>query len=573
MQKEGELIMWFGTDRRVIVYPTSSNSLLNFVCIHPDVLSESENNGEGWGKGGNKENLLKIYEGWDEDLLEMLKMAPLTTSSDTNTTGTLKVWRLLDMHPLPTFTKENLVLLGDAAHPYLPHQGQGAGSAIEDAAALAVVLPGDVREEEIQERLKLYENIRMGRAHRIQEFSRVLGRDPGEGNDVVVDVLQFVNHNLQHDEWDNSTHELRKWMWKRNPHLSSYYLIPASFGPLPALKPPRNYTSALPSSNILNATSNLTFTPTITKTTATLTFTTSRTLLQNFFPIDSNSFRFINPGIISTASWRYISWEYEKETENAEVDNHQDIKKYEQLLFCIEGVQYIRKNGEDGENEEVVKGTYIPILFANCSSREEGKDDDNNKNAETKFEINHTNSENGIHTCEIYSSVQGTGERWGNLKLGELKEVVEEKIEGSREKEKDEGRGEEAFLLWRYSTPLSASLDINPPNKNTNTKTNPQSPSGQLHYISSSSTSLPPSPSPYTPPFLHTKKYTSKTGSFSIKELISTPPPPSSSSPSSSSAQLKPHTTISTNQIISRVAEIPYYEILDAELEIVVEGD
>ncbi|KAF7870512.1 hypothetical protein EAF04_004256 [Stromatinia cepivora] len=559
MQKEGELIMWFGTDRRVIVYPTSSNSLLNFVCIHPDALSESGNNGEGWGKGGNKENLLKIYEGWDEDLLEMLKMAPSSTSSDTNTTGTLKVWRLLDMHPLPTFTKGKLVLLGDAAHPYLPHQGQGGGSAIEDAAALAVVLPGSARREEIQERLKLYENIRMGRAHRIQEFSRVLGRDPGEGSDVVVDILQFVNHNLQHDEWDNSTHELRKWMWKRNPHLSNYYLIPPSFGPLPILEPPHEYLSALSSSQIISNTNpNPTFTPAITKTTATLTFTTSRTLLQNFFPIDSNSFRFTNPGIISTASWRYISWDYEKETENAEVDDHQDIKKYEQLIFCIEGVEYIRKNGGDGENEEVVKGTYIPIIFTNCSSQEEEKDEDN-KNAETKFEINHTTSERGIHAHEICSSIPGTGEKWGNLKLGNLKEVAEEKLEGLGVKDEG-GREEEAFLLWRYNTPLSASLDINPPNTNTNTNSNPQSPSGTLHYIPSSNTFSPPSsPSPYT------KKYTSKTGSFSIPNIPNNPNTQNSTPPS----QLKPQNPTSINQIISRIAEIPYYEILSVELEIV----
>ncbi|TGO91235.1 hypothetical protein BPOR_0034g00020 [Botrytis porri] len=233
MQKDGELIMWFGTDRRVIAYPTSSNSLLNFVCLHPDALSENTDNGEGWGKEGDRENLLKIYDGWDKDMLELLKMAPLSDSSDTSTTGTLKVWRLLDMYPLPTFTKENLVLLGDAAHPNLPHQGQGAGSAIEDAAALAVVLPGNVRKDDIQERLKLYEEIRMGRAHRIQEFSRILGRDPVEGDEVIIDIRQFVNHNLQHDEWDNSTHELRKWMWKRNPELSTYYLRPASFDTSP----------------------------------------------------------------------------------------------------------------------------------------------------------------------------------------------------------------------------------------------------------------------------------------------------------------------------------------------------
>lgn len=177
--------MWFGIDRRVIVYPTSNNSLLNFVCIHPDSCSEIGGN-EGWGKFGNKENLLAIYEGWDEDMLEMLKMAPSQSSDpDTNSTITLKTWHLLDMYPLPSFTKENLVLLGDAAHPYLPHQGQGAGSAIEDAAALAVVLGRDVRREEIQDRLKLYEAIRKARAHRIQEFSRVSGKEIEEGGAIV----------------------------------------------------------------------------------------------------------------------------------------------------------------------------------------------------------------------------------------------------------------------------------------------------------------------------------------------------------------------------------------------------
>ncbi|CAD6444404.1 c1a33375-090d-474d-9fdd-7c37d094d636 [Sclerotinia trifoliorum] len=586
MQKEGELIMWFGTDRRVIVYPTSSNSLLNFVCVHPNTLSGSEKNAEGWGKGGNVENLLKIYEGWDEDMLELLKMARSPISPDENTTGSLKVWRLLDMYPLPNFAKESLVLLGDAAHPYLPHQAQGAGSAIEDAAALAVVFPRDVKEEEIQERLKLYEKIRMGRAHRIQEFSRVLGRDAGEGNDVVVDMLQFVNHNLQHDEWDNSTHELRKWMWKRNPHLSTYYLIPASFGPLPILKPPHNYTSALPSSqNIPKTNPNLIFTPTVTKTTATLTFTTSRTLLQNLFPIDCDSFRFTNPGTISTASWRYISWEYEKETGNDELNGQHNGKKYEQLLFCIEDVEYIRKNGEDGENEEVVGGTYIPVIFANCSLQEkEEEDDGDNENAETKFEITHTTSESGMRIYEIYVSLEGSGEKWGNLKLEDLKEVVEEKVEGSGVEEKDGGEGgEEAFLLWRYNTPLSSSLDINQPdtNRNTNTNTNPQFSSGRLHYIPSSSSSCPDTQK-------YTKKYTSKSGSFTIKECTPTSPPPPppplpsssysslptpSSSSTSSSTQPQPQNTPNAPpliaQILPRIAEIPYYEILNAELKII----
>lgn len=51
---------------------------------------------------------------------------------------------------------------------------------MEDAAALAVVLQRGTKPEEVPERLRLYEKIRMERAHRVQEYSRLAGRDLGE---------------------------------------------------------------------------------------------------------------------------------------------------------------------------------------------------------------------------------------------------------------------------------------------------------------------------------------------------------------------------------------------------------
>ena len=48
-------------------------------------------------------------------------------------------WALYDREPLPTWTKGRLTLLGDAAHPMLPHLGQGANQSIEDGMALATI--------------------------------------------------------------------------------------------------------------------------------------------------------------------------------------------------------------------------------------------------------------------------------------------------------------------------------------------------------------------------------------------------------------------------------------------------
>ena len=54
------------------------------------------------------------------------------------------VWRPLDVDPVPSFYRGNLVLIGDAAHPLHPFTSQGVSSAIADAVALAGVVHGSV---------------------------------------------------------------------------------------------------------------------------------------------------------------------------------------------------------------------------------------------------------------------------------------------------------------------------------------------------------------------------------------------------------------------------------------------
>ena len=74
-------------------------------------------------------------------------------------------WALYDREPLPTWTKGRLSLLGDAAHPMLPHLGQGANQSIEDGMALATIL-ARVDRASAPAALLAYERLRRGRRGR-----------------------------------------------------------------------------------------------------------------------------------------------------------------------------------------------------------------------------------------------------------------------------------------------------------------------------------------------------------------------------------------------------------------------
>lgn len=93
------------------MYPCDNNELLNFVCIHPE--GESAGSEEEWNKQASLEQLLAVYKTFPPALLKLLSKAEPST---------VKVWKLLDMEILPTWTKGKLTLLGDAAHPFLPRK-------------------------------------------------------------------------------------------------------------------------------------------------------------------------------------------------------------------------------------------------------------------------------------------------------------------------------------------------------------------------------------------------------------------------------------------------------------------
>lgn len=82
------------------------------------------------------------------------------------------VWALFDHPPAPTYFKGRLAILGDAAHASTPHQGAGAGQAIEDAFVLSNLL-GQVKSvDEIEQAFHAYDAVRRPRSQKVVKTSR-----------------------------------------------------------------------------------------------------------------------------------------------------------------------------------------------------------------------------------------------------------------------------------------------------------------------------------------------------------------------------------------------------------------
>jgi salicylate hydroxylase len=119
---------------------------------------------ESWSAPGDLKALAAEYAGWDKPVQDTINSLEETFR-----------WGIYDRAPLPYWSKQRITLMGDAAHPMVPHVGQGAGQSIEDGFALAVLLEGRTAKD-VADRLKLYETIRLERTSKVQALARAAGK-------------------------------------------------------------------------------------------------------------------------------------------------------------------------------------------------------------------------------------------------------------------------------------------------------------------------------------------------------------------------------------------------------------
>jgi salicylate hydroxylase len=152
-------LMWLGTGKHFLVFPVRAGQLINYVGFVP----ADEEMKESWSAPGDPDVLRRAFAGWDARIEAVLAQVETTFR-----------WALYDREPLPTWTRGLLTLLGDAAHPMLPHLGQGANQSIEDGMALATILKlADRRTAPVA--LLAYEHLRRERVAQVQRGARENG--------------------------------------------------------------------------------------------------------------------------------------------------------------------------------------------------------------------------------------------------------------------------------------------------------------------------------------------------------------------------------------------------------------
>jgi len=157
-------MMYVGKLKHVVMYPVSQDRLINVVAISAD-LSKEGTVYEGHYSTVSTQEVLSVFEGWDEEVQALLRCIKQPTK-----------WAIQTLNPLDRYSSGRVIIAGDAAHAMAPHQGAGAGQAIEDAYILAnLIAASGGRRDLIPEISRIYNNIRCPAANKVLKASRKTG--------------------------------------------------------------------------------------------------------------------------------------------------------------------------------------------------------------------------------------------------------------------------------------------------------------------------------------------------------------------------------------------------------------
>ena len=168
-----QITVWLGPRLHVVQYPVRGGESLNVVAIAQarlpgPVRNLTPDRLDHWDHSGNGAELHALLAGTCPALQNVVKAIE-----------SWRLWVLCDRKPMRGPHQQALgrvALLGDAAHPMRPYLAQGAGMAIEDAAALGQALRQVQATAEVPAALQRYAGQRWQRNARVQARAERNGR-------------------------------------------------------------------------------------------------------------------------------------------------------------------------------------------------------------------------------------------------------------------------------------------------------------------------------------------------------------------------------------------------------------
>jgi salicylate hydroxylase len=141
---------------KIVLSPCNGGKLLSYYCFYAREQGESVN--QAWGAEDRPvSELLDKYPQLDRQVFGHLGIGK-----------DIQPWRLWIHDAYPYLNKQRVCLIGDAGHPMMPHQSQGACMAIEDAAALGILFSPAYFDGNVEQALVTYNKVRLPRATRVQ---------------------------------------------------------------------------------------------------------------------------------------------------------------------------------------------------------------------------------------------------------------------------------------------------------------------------------------------------------------------------------------------------------------------
>ncbi|MGR4070121.1 salicylate 1-monooxygenase [Billgrantia sp. C5P2] len=195
--------MYLGPDRHILTFPVKQSELINVVAFVTDRSTPNPRlpEGEEWFKAVSQQEMLAVFAGWGAASQAILACIPEPTR-----------WALHELPQLPRYHCGRVLIVGDAAHAMVPHQGAGAGQALEDAYVLASLLTDQAcTRQNVQQVLAAFEAVRHERTCKVQRTSHQAGdlyeySAPGIGDDearLAADLETrfdwLWNHDLRDD--------------------------------------------------------------------------------------------------------------------------------------------------------------------------------------------------------------------------------------------------------------------------------------------------------------------------------------------------------------------------------------